>query len=491
MSQQTLNLDFHPAPSARVLRSFLESRDAIVEAVMGPFGSGKTVCALAKLLYLALEQKPSPRDGVRRTRFAIIRDTYPNLRTTTMPSWHFLVPQSVGDFSSERPMTHTLAFTHPQLGRIETEFQFIALGEHRVEDVMRGWEGSGAYINEADRVPPAVREYVQGRILRFPAAVDGGPTNPVVLMDFNAPDVDSYLYKLLVEEPEPGFRFFVQPSGFSPEAENLEFLVAGYYEIISKGQPDWWIQRFVRNEWGYSREGKPVYPEFSDRLNVASAPLEPIHGLPAILGLDAGRTPACLIGQEGPHGQLRVIEEIVGEGIGGRSFGDAINQILAGPRWAPVLRAGHDMRTGEPGARGWGDPAADYASDQGESTYLDIIRNETRIPWAPSPCKNDLTIRTEEVRQRLILPIDADQRALMISPECRTLRKGFNSGYRYRRMQVANERYEDKPDKNEFSHVHDALQYLCVGIGHRGAVRGRGRDRDRRIASWGSAVAHD
>jgi hypothetical protein len=32
-------------------------------------------------------------------------------------------------------------------------------------------------------------------------------------------------------------------------------------------------------------------------------------------------------------------------------------------------------------------------------------------------------------------------------------------------MQVSGERYADKPDKNHFSHVHDALQYLMLGAG--------------------------
>jgi len=32
-------------------------------------------------------------------------------------------------------------------------------------------------------------------------------------------------------------------------------------------------------------------------------------------------------------------------------------------------------------------------------------------------------------------------------------------------MEVSGERYADKPDKNMFSHVHDALQYQMLGAG--------------------------
>ena len=32
-------------------------------------------------------------------------------------------------------------------------------------------------------------------------------------------------------------------------------------------------------------------------------------------------------------------------------------------------------------------------------------------------------------------------------------------------MEVSGERYADKPDKNMYSHIHDALQYLMLGAG--------------------------
>jgi hypothetical protein len=42
------------------------------------------------------------------------------------------------------------------------------------------------------------------------------------------------------------------------------------------------------------------------------------------------------------------------------------------------------------------------------------------------------------------------------------LRKGFLSGYRFQRLAVHGERYADRPEKNRFSHVHDALQYAAL-----------------------------
>ena len=49
---------------------------------------------------------------------------------------------------------------------------------------------------------------------------------------------------------------------------------------------------------------------------------------------------------------------------------------------------------------------------------------------------------------------------------CVSLISGFEGGYQYKRIYyMGNERYEEKPDKNRFSHCHDALQYAFLGGG--------------------------
>ena len=53
----------------------------------------------------------------------------------------------------------------------------------------------------------------------------------------------------------------------------------------------------------------------------------------------------------------------------------------------------------------------------------------------------------------------------LIDRRCPSLIKGFEGGYHYKRMEVSGERYADKPDKNMYSHIHDALQYLMLGAG--------------------------
>lgn len=436
---------------------------APVCAIMGPIGSGKTGASLMRIVAQAQEQRPGT-DGVRRSKWAVIRDTYRNLEQTTLPSWHSWVPASVGEFASGPPATHTLRLGLADGTLAELIVEFIALGEQRVEDVMRGWEGTGAYINEGDRLSPDVLTFLRGRVGRYPSKAMGGPSWWGVIMDLNAPDTDSWVYQLFVEQRPEGFAFYRQPSGLSPQAENLANLPPGYYEAQMAGQPDWYVRRFIRNEFGFSRDGRPVYAEWNDQLHVAGEDLVADRRLPVHVGCDAGGTPAAVVAQRMPSGQWRLLDELVAEehaSMGAKRFGGLLAQLLAERyRGLPVIA--------------WGDPSAGEGADRvaGEDDWLRMVGHAIGAPVRAAPT-NRLHPRLEAVRLPLTRLIDGHLPGVLLSPRCRVLRKGFNSHYRYRRVQVAGGRYDDKPDKNPWSHVHDALQYVMLGGGEYAEVMSR------------------
>jgi hypothetical protein len=74
-----------------VLAAFMQST-APVQVICGPVGSGKSKTCNLKLWAIANQQKPGP-EGVRRTRMAVVRTTYPELRTTTIRTWLEHVPR--------------------------------------------------------------------------------------------------------------------------------------------------------------------------------------------------------------------------------------------------------------------------------------------------------------------------------------------------------------------------------------------------------------
>ena len=71
----SMNLDFSKAAT---VWKFIHDK-SFVRGIMGPVGSGKSFGCAAEIMLKAVQQKPSPRDGIRYSRFVIVRNTYPEL----------------------------------------------------------------------------------------------------------------------------------------------------------------------------------------------------------------------------------------------------------------------------------------------------------------------------------------------------------------------------------------------------------------------------
>ena len=69
-------------PDGDTIKKFMKS-DHFFRGLRGPVGSGKSVACWIEIFRRALAQEPGP-DGIRRTRMAIIRNTNPQLKTTTI-----------------------------------------------------------------------------------------------------------------------------------------------------------------------------------------------------------------------------------------------------------------------------------------------------------------------------------------------------------------------------------------------------------------------
>ena len=119
----------------------------------------------------------------------------------------------------------------------------------------------------------------------------------------------------------------------------------------------------------------------------------------------------------------------------------------------------------------FGDPAGEQRSDTDESTPFEMLQRQG-INAIPAHT-NDYSIRREAVAGKLTQLAFNGKPAMLIGPRCKYLRKGMSGAYKYRRLQVAGlERYMEKPDKNQYSHVCESLQYLMLGAGEDYAVIG-------------------
>lgn len=431
---------------APTIGAFADAWDVFIRGLLGPFGSGKSAGCTIELLRMAQRQNPGP-DGKRRARFAVIRNTYGQLKDTTLKTFMQWVPERAFGTYTSNDHRYVIDRLMPDL---EIEVLFRALDRPDQLGNLLSLELTGAWVNEAREVPWTIIQALQGRVGRYPSVMEGGCVAPGIIMDTNPPDDDSWWYKLFEEQQSASARLFRQPGGRSPNAENIRNLPAGYYERMVENNDADFVKVYVDGEYGYVKEGKPVFPQFSDAMHVRT--IEPNQKVKVYRGWDFGLTPACVFAQVLPDGRFLVFDELTADSLGIDAFSDAVLAHVA--LQYPWLKDVVDI----------GDPAGDSKSAAAEenATCFTILRSKQILVQ-----DGDQTVETRLGTVRLALTsLVGGAPRFALHPRCKMLRKGFQGRYAYRRMKIGGveERYHDAPDKNDFSHPHDALQYITARL---------------------------
>jgi hypothetical protein len=408
-----------------------------------------------EIIRRAHEQAPGP-DGIRRSRWAVIRNSYGQLKDTTIRTFHDWFPPKL--FGEYRVTDHTYIIT--AFPGVHLEVLFRALDRPDQVSNLLSLELTGAWFNEAREIPRAIIEAMDARIGRYPSMRDGGPSWIGIIMDTNPPDDESYIYKMFERIRPKGWRIFKQPSGLSAHAENTKHLKGGqgYYKTLAIGKDPMYIRVYIHGQYGYLPLGQPVFESYNDNFHMARAPLDPIKGLPIFIGMDFSIV-GCVIGQHTSLGQLRITDELTSEGLMGiRQF--CTNRLL------PLLRTRY---YGFP-VSGFGDPAGVARAPTDESTCFEILHSAeiglTSIVEAPT---NAFSARKDAVEHFLTYGWHGDP-GLLITPTAKVLRKAMNGGYHFEKEAKSNspDEYKLVPAKNYSSHIADALEYLCMFILQKG-----------------------
>jgi hypothetical protein len=441
----------------KMLAAYEKDRSRI-SVIIGPLGSGKTIETCVKIFDLMCEQPPD-KNKVRNTRWMAVRNTYGDLMNTTIKDWLGLF-EELGEFTKggKEPPTHHLHFKLEDKTTVKAELIFLAMDRDDSIKKLRGTQLTGLWLNEMKELNKAVLDMADGRHGRFPQNVGWHG----ILGDSNSPDEDHWLYKLAEEEKPEGWAFFRQPGGlkrdgvkengrvnwvFNPEAENVVNLPdgSGYYTRMQGGKKDDWIAVNLANEYGFVSTGKAIFEhDYYDDVHCKT--FEFMEGEPIIRGWDFGHDPSVVFMQLTPKGRVLVRHEVIGSNMGAARFCDDLLIPFSGKNY-----------------NGWefedvGDPAGASGSehDETKSCFSELWDREIDVQGGVQ----NIGRRLESVRWFLGRMIEG-RPAFIIHPDCKVLRKALKGGYQYRRMQMQGERYTDKPDKNEFSHIADALQYGC------------------------------
>ena len=463
-------VEYTPSPT---LARFHAS-NALVRGVRGPIGSGKSVGCCWEIWTRASEQRPGP-DGIRHSRCLVTRNTYGELLTTTLRTWLDWFPEErFGKVVHGAPITQVCRWTHDDGSTVELEMWFLALDRPDHVKKLLSLEVTFGWMNEAREQPKAILDALTGRVGRYPKAQDGGATWSGVIMDTNPPDDDHWWYDLAEVQRPQDFKFFSQPSGDSDDAENLDWLLQTpesmvypcghpvrrehgrrYYERLKAGKTLEWIKVYVLGQYGSVHDGKPVYQEWNDSLHVKE--IYPIQGVQLKIGVDFGLTPAAAITQTDAKGRFLVLDELCGEDLGFRQFlEDALIPYLITNY--PAHWANKDEMIVL-----IGDPAGAQRAQSDEKSCFDEAKaKKLKI----RPAKSNAWLPRRGAVAWFLSKLSGGQPMFLLDPACGVLRKGFNGGYKYRRIQVTGEeRFTDEPMKNNYSHIADALQYAAMESG--------------------------
>lgn len=234
-----------------------------------------------------------------------------------------------------------------------------------------------------------------------------------------------------------------------------------YYERFLRNNTADWCTRYVHAKYGNDPSGSAVFKE-SFKLsyhapqdeNHKGIELIPVHHMPLIVGQDFGRNPCAVVTQLDHKGRLLILEEIISEDMGLElHINRNLRPILMQERYSniPVVIVG--------------DPAGRSRSSLYEETEFDLLKRAGFKAYAaPS---NDPSTRLRAVEAFLLQQRDGGPAFIMDRDRCPTLTRAMSGGYRFAKLRSG--QLKPLPDKNEYSHVADALQYACLAA-HGGQV---------------------
>jgi hypothetical protein len=453
----------------------------IFDLILGPLGSGKTHLLCARIMRHAQEQRPSTRDGLRKTRWGFVRNTYDQLKRSTIRTWLEIVPENIyGKMNMSMPPMHRLKF-----GDVQAEVDFLALDKDEDVRKLRSTEYTGIVWNELPFIPKLLFDEGSSR-LRYPSQDEGGATWRGMFGDGNAPDEDHWLAPMtgmvdmppnaedlglskwpdewglhiqppaLIEKFDPNGRIIGYDT--NPHAENIHNLDPDYYAKQIAGKSKAWIDSRLMVRVALVVDGSPVWPMFRVEVHVSHDVLQPNPHYDIDVGLDFGRQPAAIFGQ-GVNSRVLILRELLGLNEGAVTFAPKVRRFIA------QNFPDHDIKR----FRFWGDPKGQDKGQADERTAYDIFEaNGMKVRPPPGLKQNMISTRVDTVAGLLNEMYDGNPRFLL-SRGCVVLKVGMAGRYHNEKDETG----ELKPCKDRYSNPCDGLQYLCIGMGESRRMVGR------------------
>jgi hypothetical protein len=195
--------------------------------------------------------------------------------------------------------------------------------------------------------------------------------------------------------------------------------------------------------------GEPVYGrEFTQEMHVLNSRYEPDSYYPFLIrGWDFGGNHSCVVAQY-MRGVLYVIDEYPNMGYNTRRIAREVAEDCN-------LKYGNEFNYVDVI-----DPSGMWEGKTSDGKACGDVMRELGMELCPGV--QDVSRRIDSV-MKLLVSLKEGKPCLRVNPSCNMLIKGFLGGYHYPEKETKNQKH-NKPVKDEYSHIHDALQYVCTRV---------------------------
>lgn len=407
---------------------FINSQATIV-ALIGPQGEGKTFGGSWGMV-----QHSRRFSGAMRG--AIIRDTFENIKTMTIPSIRdSLYGEAVFSAGGKK------------MKFMNCDIDLFGIDDLASLSKLQGAEYTFVWLEEpapiAEKANAGLREEVFDISLsRISRQKDSVPRMQITM---NPADEDHWTYDKLITDPHNDDYISTDVINI-PYGENW-ILRKEQRELVKmayKHRPDLYA-RYVEGKFSFVAIGESVTPEYDEKRHRSKKMLMPMDGLTVFRLWDGGLNPTCVFLQIMPSGVLHFLDTVRGENMG-------VKQLIQ-TRIKPLLLRRYDK------VRDWrdiGDPSmANREQSDSSQSAAEIIHKDLDTVFEKG--ESNWENRREALKEMF------DRDMCLLSPHEGVLHRAFRGGWHYHK-DAAGRVLKDKPVKDIHSHPGDAVSHGVARI---------------------------
>ncbi len=398
-----------------------------------------TTTGLFSTLSHSLEQDPQEWP----IRWAVIRDTWENLKITTIASIRDAVRKygipAEGLDKLEPKLVRIGMRTTTGAFKALVELHFFGLDQPEDANRLQGFEGAGAWIEEPAPAADLASGIPEDALLAVTSLRQGGllGVKPRVQITMNPPDKDHWTMKYRddqevlerLESRGMTVAFFEIPPGENPGVTE-QYRETNRAILEAMGRFDL-IQRLVEGKVGYIQLGMAVTPEFGP-IHCAKGSLPILRHVPIQRSWDFGLNPTTTFWQITPLGRINIFYSVRGEHMG-------CEQHIAANVLPWIGRHG----LGDYSWEDTGDPngLTPEARNSNVSAVSAIEEMLTRAPheaaiFTPGPIS--IPDRVGPIRYKLRTTLKGGQPTVQVDPEAVAMRRALSGGWHRKKTPAGN-----------------------------------------------------